>query len=89
MRYNAQGKPAVYVAVSGDSLTGLETRFGAVWWQLNCYRRSDPGDIWVGDVINLDPYTVKTVGTEEGKYMPPNAASQASCLAQTAMPPQR
>jgi len=85
------GDPLAYHVVSGDVFSVISARFGdgagATLWSLNCYRRSDT-TVFIGDVINLSPYTVETVGSENGRTTSMSAATAEGCLAQSALPPQ-
>jgi len=92
---DAAGVPASYKIVSGDTWDGVTQRFGMTWVDLdslNCYRRDDWGShsqLWAGDVLNLDPYTVTTVGSQQGVRVvgSPNQA-QLHCIHVPSLPPQ-
>ncbi len=72
------GQPAAYVAAEGDTMYGIARRFCIDYpgylGQLNGIRRGDgsadlftlPQDLYPGDTINLDPYTIATVGDQQG-----------------------
>ena len=87
-RRDAQGHVLWYTVVSGDTFNGIETRFNA-WnlWSFNCARRQDT-NLFVGDVINLDPYTVASVGSEHGTTTASSPGARQGCLWQTGLPPQ-
>jgi len=85
------GDPMAYHVVADDVFFVISARFGdsggSRFVSLNCYRRQDT-DVFIGDVINLSPYTVKTVGSENGSTEPATEASGDGCLSQTGLPPQ-
>lgn len=83
------GVPRAYLVAAGDSPNAVAERFGgANIWGLNCYRRTDL-HLYIGDTLNLDYYTVKTVGSENGSTVSHNAQSAAACLTQSAVPPEQ
>lgn len=73
------GQPVAYVAAEGDTMYAIAQRFCIDYpgylGQLNGIRRGDGGaqlfslqpDLWAGDTINLDPYTIATVGDQNGQ----------------------
>lgn len=69
---NAAGVPVAYKVAPGDIYVDVAHRFGfsdACLYVLNCVRR-DPSStftLFVGDPINLDWTTVKSVGSSNGK----------------------
>jgi hypothetical protein len=70
--FNKQGKPASYVVVAGDAEIAISQRFcltrEELWGVLNVVRFCKAGyDIQPGDVLNLDPATVDTVGKRNGQ----------------------
>ncbi len=83
------GVPSAYLVASGDILSAVTDRFGgANIWGLNCYRRTDT-HLFAGDTLNLDYYTVTTVGSENGSTVSRNAQSAAACLTQSSVPPEQ
>ncbi|KAA9133743.1 hypothetical protein [Microbacterium caowuchunii] len=78
-RTNADGQPVAYIAAEGDRWGAIAERFctGAnpeyLEW-LNFIRRTGlyssggqtPATVYAGDTINLDPYTIASVGDENG-----------------------
>lgn len=81
------GVPRSYLVAQGDTFTEVTDRFGgANLWGLNCYRRSDT-TLYAGDILNLDKYTVATVGTENGSVASPKSPTATSCLTQSSAPP--
>jgi hypothetical protein len=88
---NSAGVPVSYTAVSGDVLTVVAKRFDMQWPDLtnmNCMRRDilNIQSLYVGDVLNLDPHTAISVGTEDGHVFTPPPGMQKSCL--DGLPPQ-
>ncbi|MCE7481908.1 hypothetical protein [Microbacterium profundi] len=76
---NENGEPVAYVAAEGDTINGIAQRFcvGAnptYLEMLNSIRRtglySSEGQqravVYAGDTINLNPYTIASVGDEAG-----------------------
>ncbi|MEE6297252.1 hypothetical protein [Georgenia wangjunii] len=77
--YNDDGQPVAYVAATGDTMHAIAARFCIdhnpyLEW-INAIRRGegtsmlDPAGsmpLYAGDTINLDPYTIATVGDENG-----------------------
>ncbi|MEO7722148.1 MAG: hypothetical protein ABIS08_09560 [Pseudolysinimonas sp.] len=83
------GVPRSYLVAHGDTFTAVTDRFGgANLWGLNCYRRSDT-TLYAGDTLNLDKYTVATVGTENGSVASPKSTTATNCLTQSAVPPEQ
>ena len=69
---NRAGVPVVYKVAPGDIYIDVAHRFGlsdACLYVLNCVRRDPAGafTLFVGDPINLDWTTVKSVGSSNGK----------------------
>lgn len=78
--HDEEGQPVAYVAAPGDAMTAIAARFCIdhypyLEW-INSIRRGentslgDPAGempLYAGDTINLDPYTIATVGDENGK----------------------
>jgi hypothetical protein len=70
--YNEDGRPATYTVAPGDAEVAIEQRFcltgEELWGDLNrarfCTENRYP--IQPGDVFNLDPATITTVGTDLG-----------------------
>ncbi|MGC0250422.1 hypothetical protein [Pseudactinotalea sp. Z1748] len=76
---NEDGQPVAYVAAPGDTMTAIAARFCIdhypyLEW-INAIRRGEPTSmldpagqmpLYAGDTINLDPYTIATVGDENG-----------------------
>ncbi|MDN3309315.1 LysM domain-containing protein [Microbacterium oryzae] len=77
---NAEGEPAAYVVAEGDTTYAIAERFcfgtAAYLEEINSIRRngawapmSDEDGTFVifpGDTLNLDPYTIASVGDEQG-----------------------
>lgn len=76
--YDEHDQPVAYVAAPGDTMTAIASRFCIdhypyLEW-INAIRRgegtsiTDTGSmpLYAGDTINLDPYTIATVGDENG-----------------------
>ena len=66
---NPEGDLASYTVVADDSFEGIRDRFALddyVLIDLNSVRRDNPFAVYVGDVINLDPTTITTVGSQNG-----------------------
>lgn len=73
------GQPAFYVAAEGDTMYAIAQRFcidyAGYLGQLNGIRRGDGNAdlfelqslLYAGDTINLDPYTIATVGDQGGQ----------------------
>ncbi len=75
-----------YLVARGDNSSAIAERFDNLdLWALNCARRVDL-TLYAGDTLNLDKYTVATVGNQDGSTTPLSATSKADCLAQTAIP---
>jgi len=67
---NADGELAAYTVVSGDGFEPMLARFGIeaqVLINLNAVRRDSPFYFYAGDIVNLDPHTITSVGTENGR----------------------
>lgn len=78
---DADGNPVAYHAVDGDTMPGIAGRFCATMYGggdgtrwlgvLNIIRRSagisGGGDVYAGDTINLSPWTIASVGDENGQ----------------------
>ncbi|NEM90893.1 hypothetical protein [Galbitalea soli] len=80
------GRPAAYIVAAGDNPDAIADRFGGLnLWALNCARRTDLR-LFAGDVVNLDKYTVATVGDEDGRTNPASESERVSCLVQSAIP---
>jgi LysM domain len=86
---DAFGDPQSYIVAPGDHWYNIAERFGGdgILWQLNCARRRDT-TLYIGDVLNLSPYTIGTVGDEHGSTSPASPATAVNCLQQTGLPPQ-
>jgi hypothetical protein len=87
---NASGQPVAYTAAPGDVFSVLDLRFGMQFEMLegmNCVRR-DPDSValYVGDIVNLDPHTAISVGTQNGRVFTSTADQRARCLGY--LPPQ-
>jgi hypothetical protein len=77
------GHPVSYTAAAGDIWDTVAERFGIQdLYQFNCVRRSSLY-LYTGDVINLSPYTVTTVGSENG-----TDRSNQDCLSNSGLPEQ-
>ncbi|HLS24313.1 MAG TPA: hypothetical protein VK063_00390 [Beutenbergiaceae bacterium] len=76
--YDDDGQPVAYVAAPGDTMRAIAARFCIdhypyLEW-INAIRRGDRTSImdtasmtlYAGDTINLNPYTIATVGDENG-----------------------
>lgn len=75
---NEDGEPVAYLAAPGDTMHAIAARFCIEPYsyleRLNQIRRGDSGalypassmTVYAGDTINLDPYTIATVGDENG-----------------------
>lgn len=75
-----------YTVASGDNASSITERFDNLnLWSLNCARRADL-TLYAGDTLNLDKYSVATVGDENGSTSPFSASVKKDCLAQTAVP---
>ena len=85
------GDPMAYHVVADDVYMVIAERLGDSsdsWLSaLNCFRRKDR-QVFVGDVLNLSPYTIETIGSENGSTTPRDQARGESCLAQPNVPPQ-
>lgn len=80
------GFARAYLVARGDNASSVAERFDNVnLWALNCARRADL-TLYAGDTLNLDKYTVATVGNENGSTTPFSARTKADCLVQTAIP---
>jgi hypothetical protein len=74
VRVDAAGVPAAYVVAPGDTTTSIANRLcTSVAWigYLNQIRRQpfmspEFDEIYAGDTLNLDPYTITTVGDING-----------------------
>lgn len=75
---NSEGQPVAYIAAQGDTLMGIASRFCIdhypyIEW-INAIRRgsitkvTETGSmrVYPGDTINLNPYTIASVGDENG-----------------------
>jgi LysM repeat protein len=65
---NGDGIPISYTVGEGDVFEFVAKRFDlgtAYLWSINAVRRDGKG-LYIGDVINLDPTTVTSVGNENG-----------------------
>jgi LysM repeat protein len=89
---NAQGVPVSYVVASGDVFTVIAARLQMQIEDLlfmNCLRRNDLTSwtlIYPGDILNLDPHTALSVGTQDGGVYTPTPAQRTMCL--NGLPPQ-
>ncbi|MEE6282835.1 hypothetical protein [Georgenia sunbinii] len=77
--YDEDDQPVAYVAAPGDTMQAIATRFCIdhypyLEW-INAIRRGDATSVldldgsmplYAGDTINLDPYTIASVGDENG-----------------------
>ncbi|TPX05852.1 LysM peptidoglycan-binding domain-containing protein [Schumannella luteola] len=69
---DARGVAVAYTVGSGDILDFVAERFGLPGpyiVALNQIRRGATGMLWEGDVLNLDPYTIASVGTINGEVL--------------------
>lgn len=81
--FDDEGQPVSYVAAAGDTMFGIAVRFCLgndypYLEQINAIRRGETGEllnllngptmeVYPGDTINLNPYTIATVGDENGE----------------------
>jgi hypothetical protein len=74
--FSKSGVPLSYTVVTGDTEIAIAARFGLPsfeqLFQDNFVRRcplanGDPSQLFVGDIVNLDPHTITTVGSEHGR----------------------
>jgi LysM repeat protein len=78
-----EGQLVRYVVESGDTFEGIAARFGLdeiYLLTINSIRRQDM-ELFVGDEINLSPYYITSIGTQNGNVFANSGPSQ--------MPPQR
>jgi LysM repeat protein len=71
---NATGIPETYTVAANDDFNTIADRLGlnpGYLYTLNMVRRADL-ELYVGDVLNLDPDHIATVGDENGavSHMP-------------------
>ncbi|WP_168627665.1 hypothetical protein [Cryobacterium sp. BB307] len=62
------GKPASYTVAAGDTMISVAERFCIYHhylYMMNAVRRGSH-ELFVGDTLNLNPYTVETVGDING-----------------------
>jgi hypothetical protein len=87
---NEAGEPAYYVVADGDVWGSILDRLfpnDGGFSKMNCHRIAG-FDFWAGDIINLDPATITTVGTYHGGSEGMNQLTRDSCLQQSGIPPQ-
>jgi hypothetical protein len=84
------GHPVRYVVAPGDSWSAIATRLGGLYIsRINCVRRNPDAMVYPGDVVNLSPYTIASVGSENGSTKSDSPLVVKSCLSQTGVPPQK
>jgi len=68
---SSDGELASYTVAANDEFEKILARFGIdaqVLINLNAVRRVNIFYLYTGDILNLDPHTITTVGTENGKF---------------------
>jgi len=68
---NSDGELASYTVAAGDEFEAIIERFGIeaqVLINLNTVRRVNFFYLYTDDILNLDPHTITSVGTENGKF---------------------
>jgi hypothetical protein len=87
---DASGQPVAYAAAPGDVFSVLALRFRVqpdMLEGMNCLRRDPQSEtLYVGDIVNLDPHTAISVGTQNGRVFTPTTEQRARCLEY--LPPQ-
>ena len=67
---DSKGVPVAYTVASGDVWAVIAKRFdlGVSYLNtINSVRRPDVMKVYPGDIVNLDPHTILSVGTENGQ----------------------
>lgn len=86
--FDSDKHPVSYTVAPGDSLDKVDERFTLpALYYLNCARRGS-FDLWAGDILNLSPYTIATVGTENGSSTRVDKETRKGCLANPGVPEQ-
>jgi hypothetical protein len=71
-QYDESGTPSFYIVGSGDLIEFVAERLGlhsAYLVTINQVRRGTTGVLWEGDVLNLNPQTITSVGTINGSVL--------------------
>jgi hypothetical protein len=72
VQYDESGTPSFYIVGSGDLIEFVAERLGlhsAYLVTINQVRRGTTGVLWEGDVLNLNPQTITSVGTINGSVL--------------------
>lgn len=75
---SSEGVPIAYEVASGDIMDFVAERFaldGNYLVTINQIRRGYTGNLYVGDILNLDPRTITSVGNINGEVLHEKAPS--------------